>query len=90
MALLDGSISVGLVPVVPDGIVWAANYRKFPKKVFKPPFPEPDPANSDGVDASLWQLQGNLTIKYDDFRGGKRRTIVDLSSSLVRDPSVKS
>ena len=80
------SIAAGLFLTVPDGVVWAANYSKFPKKLFKPPFPQPDPGLGDDR-ATLWQLRGNVTIEYDDIAGGKKHTVVDLNSSLFPDPS---
>ena len=80
-------IAAGLLTTVPTGTVWAVNYSKFPKKLFKTPFPEPDPSLSGALNATLWQLQGNVFIEFDNLDGGKKRTLVDLNSSLVQDPS---
>ena len=63
------------------------NYSKFSKKLFKTPFPQPDPSLSGALNATLWQLQGNVFIEFDNLDGGKKRTLVDLNSSLVQDPS---
>jgi hypothetical protein len=79
------SLAAGLGPIVADGVVWAANYSKFERSFFKPPFPQPDPTLG-AINASLWQLRGNVTIEYDHIAGGKRHTVVDLSRSDVQDP----
>jgi hypothetical protein len=78
-------LAVGLSLTVPKGLVWAARYS-FPKKLYKPPFPQPDPALG-GFNATLWQLRGNVTVEYDDIAGGKRHLLVDLNSSQIQDPS---
>jgi hypothetical protein len=80
------SIAAGLVPVVPNAVVWVANFSRFPKQVYTPPFPQPDPALGE-INASLWQLRGNTTIEYDDLEGRTKHTVVDLSSSFMLDPS---
>jgi hypothetical protein len=80
------TLAAGLFATVPGGTIWVANYSKFAKKLFKPPFPQPDPSQG-GFNASLWQLRGNTTIEYDDIEGGKKHTVVDLDSSDIKDPS---
>jgi hypothetical protein len=80
------TLAAGLFATVPDGVIWVANYSKFPKKTFKPPYPQPDPSQG-GFNASLWQLRGNITIEYDDLGGGKKHTLADLNSSAIPDPS---
>ncbi len=79
-------LAPGLFATVPTGAIWVANYSKFPKKIFKTPFPHPDPTQG-GFKASVWQLRGNITIEYEDLGGGKKHTFVDLDSSINQDPS---
>ncbi len=80
------TLAAGLFTTVPDAPIWVANYSKFPKKVFKPSYPQPDPLQG-GFQASVWQLQGNITIEYEDIDGGKKHLDVDLDSAKVPDPS---
>lgn len=80
------SIASGLQLVVPGAPVWVANYSKFPKMVYKSPFPRPDPGVG-GSGATMWQLRGNVTIEYEEIGGKKRHLNVDLNSSRVQDPS---
>jgi hypothetical protein len=80
------SIASGLQLTVPGAPVWVANYSKFPKAVYKFPFPQPDPAlGASG--ATMWQLRGNVTIEYEELGGRTKHISVDLNSSLVQDPS---
>jgi hypothetical protein len=81
------TIAAGLAATVLDGVVWAANYNMFHTKHFSSPFPQPDPTLGE-INASLWQLKGNVTIKwFDDDAGVTKHTVVDLNSSLMQDPS---
>ncbi len=80
-------IAEGLSAAVPEAEIWAVNYSKFAKKLFKSPFPQPEPRQSGVANALLWQLQGNVRIEYDDIQGGKKQIVVDLNSSEVPDPS---
>jgi hypothetical protein len=80
-------IAAGLAAAVPDGEIWAVNYSRFRKQLFKSPYPQPDPRESGVPNALLWQLQGNVKIEYDDIQGGKKQLLVDLNSSEVPDPS---
>lgn len=83
----NSNLATGLAAAVPDGVVWAVNFSKFPRKLFQNPFPAPDPVQSGSTDASVWQLKGNITIEYDDIGGGKKRAFVDLNTSDSADPS---
>jgi hypothetical protein len=80
------SIAPGLMTVVPGAPVWVANYSKFPKQLYKPPFPQPDP-DIGASGATMWQLRGNINIEYTDVGGKKKHAFVDLNSSTVQDPS---
>jgi hypothetical protein len=80
------TLASGLFATVPQGAIWVANYSKFAKKTFKPPYPHPAPSLG-GFKASLWQLIGNTTIEFEDIGGGKKHLVVDLDSSDSQDPS---
>ncbi len=83
-------LAAGLLATVPGSIVWGVNVSKFPKRLFKNPFPQPDPGLSGAANATLWQLKQEVTIEYDDILGGKRHIVVDLNSSRLQDPSGRS
>ncbi len=80
------TLAAGLFATDPQGTIWVANYSRFPKKVFKPPYPQPDPSQG-GFKSSLWQIRGNITIEYDHIDGKKKHHVVDLNSADRRDPS---
>jgi hypothetical protein len=66
------------------------NFSKFAKTLFRSPFPQPDPAFSAAANATMWQLQGNVTIEYEDIAVGTKQIVVDLNSSRIPDPSSKT
>jgi hypothetical protein len=80
------SIAAGLQLTVPGAPIWVANYSKFPKALFKSPFPQPDPTGG-AAGATMWQLRGDVTIEYEEVGGKKKHLSVDLNSSVVQDPS---
>jgi hypothetical protein len=81
-----GGIVLELLHAVPDAVVWVANFDRFEKKLYTPPYPQPDPAQGL-ANASMWQLRGNTPIEFDDLEGHKKHMVVDLSSSTMQDPS---
>jgi len=88
---VNASIASQLSIFVPDAVIWSINLGKIAGTLFKTPFPQPHPSLSGTARATHWQLKQRANIEFNDLSGVTRQLVnVDLSSSLVSDPSVRA